>query len=133
MHEQQGDMFTLRTGQFVHICGVFPLCPTRLQQLCADCHVRCVLCPCFEHGQFARRWLEVRSSPYTILSNAGEGAEPRGGSVERAYVRYVAPIVDDAAAAGYDLDEADEAWLAARRAKVRQLGIRRGVAEMRPV
>lgn len=49
----------------------------------------------------------------------GEGVERRG-SVERAYVRYVAPIVDDAAAAGYDLDEADEAWLAARRGKVRQ-------------
>ncbi|KAK9838182.1 hypothetical protein WJX81_007201 [Elliptochloris bilobata] len=47
---------------------------------------------------------------------AGHKAEP-GGSVERAYIRYVAPIVDDAAAAGYDLDEKDEAWLAARRAK----------------
>lgn len=64
-------------------------------------------------------------TPYVVLYDAGEGAEPRG-SVERAYVRYVAPIVDDAAAAGYDLDEADEAWLAARRAKVRQMALARG-------
>ena len=41
-------------------------------------------------------------------------------------MRYVAPIVDDAAAAGYDLDEADEAWLAARRAKVRKMALARG-------
>jgi len=44
-------------------------------------------------------------------------------SVERAYIRYVAPIADEAAAHGYDLDETDEAWLAARRAKVCPLPI----------
>ncbi len=50
--------------------------------------------------------------------------------MERAYVRYVAPIVDDAAAAGYDLDEVDEAWLAARRAKVRPTAFRKGVLKV---
>lgn len=43
--------------------------------------------------------------------------------MERAYIRYVAPIADEAAAHGYDLDETDEAWLAARRAKVCPLPI----------
>lgn len=51
--------------------------------------------------------------------------------MERAYIRYVAPIADDAAAHGYDLDETDEAWLAARRAKVCPLPTLNSGAESR--
>jgi len=50
----------------------------------------------------------------------GGGGAAMGDGVERAYIRYVAPVADDPRAAGYDLDERDEAWLAARRAKARR-------------